>query len=70
MLFPLGPAWRARAPLELIHAYLCGLMKTPSLNGSMYFFLIVDDYTSMSWIYFLKEKSMAFQKFIEFNGLV
>ena len=28
--FPLGPVWRARVPLELIYADLCGRMKTPS----------------------------------------
>ena len=41
--FPLGLAWRARGPLKLIHTDLCGLMKTPSLNGSRYFFHIVDE---------------------------
>ena len=67
--FPLGPNWRAQAPLQLIHAYLCGPMKTPSLKGSRYFLLIVDDYTGLSWVYFLKEKSEAFQKFVEFKAL-
>ena len=45
-------------------------MKTPSLNGSKYFFLIVDDYIRISWVYFLKEKLEAFQKFVEFQALV
>ena len=70
MSFPLGPAWRAKTPLELIHENLCGPMKTPSLNGSMYFFHIVDDYTRMSWVQFLKEKLEAFQNFVEFKALV
>ena len=54
--FPLGPAWRAQAPLELIHSDLCGPMKTRCLNGRKYFFLILDDYTIMNRVYFLKEK--------------
>ena len=54
----------------MIHADLCGPMKTPSLNGSRYFFLIVDDYKRVSWVYFLKEKAKAFQKFVEFEALV
>ena len=44
-------------------------MKTPSLNGSRHFFLIVDYYKRMSWVYFLKAKLEAFQKFIEFKVL-
>ena len=70
MPFPLGPAWRARVPLVLIHADLCGPMKPLSLNSSRYFFLIVDDYTRMSWVYFMKEKAKAFKKFVEFKALV
>ena len=70
MPFPLGPAWSARVPLELIHADFCGPMKPLSLNSSRYFFLIVDDYTRMSWVYFMKEKAKAFKKFVEFKALV
>ena len=47
-------------PLELIYADLCGPMKTSSLNGGKYFFIIVDDYIIMIWVYFLKEKAKAF----------
>ena len=68
--FPLGPPRRASTPLELIQLNLCGPIKIPCLNGSKYLFLIVDDYTRMSWVYFLKEKAKAFQKFVEFKALV
>ena len=36
-------AWRARAPLELMHADICGPTRTPSLNDNRYFLLFVDD---------------------------
>lgn len=32
--FPVGKAWRAKQPLELVHADICGPMNTPSLNKS------------------------------------
>lgn len=35
-------------------------MQTLSLNGSKYFLIFVDDFTRMTWVYFLKEKSNAF----------
>ena len=41
--FPLGPPRITSAPLELIHSNLCGPIKILCLNGSKYFFLIVDD---------------------------
>ena len=41
--FPTGKAWRASECLELLHADLCGPMKTVSLGGSKYFLLITND---------------------------
>ena len=52
--FPVGKSWRAKKPLQLIHADICGLMQTPSLNNSKYFLLFIDDYSRMRWVYFLK----------------
>ena len=45
--FPVDKAWRAYERLQLIHTDVCGPMKTPSLNGSKYFILFIDDYTRM-----------------------
>ena len=50
-------AWRARAPLELMHADICGPTRTPSFNDNRY-------YTRMMWVYFLKQKSEAFNVFL------
>ncbi|KAK5819226.1 hypothetical protein PVK06_024198 [Gossypium arboreum] len=51
--FPANVAWRARERLELVHSDVCGLMKTFSLNDSMYFVLFIDDLTRFCWVYFL-----------------
>uniref|UniRef100_A0A803MSQ1 Integrase catalytic domain-containing protein n=1 Tax=Chenopodium quinoa TaxID=63459 RepID=A0A803MSQ1_CHEQI len=68
--FPTGKAWRASECLELVNANLCGPMKTESLGGSRYFMLLTDDYSRMSWVYFLKFKSEAFENFKKFKALV
>lgn len=68
--FPVGQSWRATEPLELVHADLCGPMRTESLGGNKYFLLFVDDYSRMSWVYFLKFKSEAFEQFVKFKSLV
>lgn len=63
-------AWRAKAPLELVHADIFGPTRTPSLGGKRYFLLFVDDFTRMIWIYFLNQKSDAFSIFLEYKALV
>ena len=68
--FPIGKAWRASNCLELIHADLCGPMNTKSFGGSQYFLLFTDDYSRMSWVYFLKLKSETFDNFRKFKVLV
>jgi hypothetical protein len=43
-------------PLELVHTYLCGPIRNISIQGEHYFMLIIDDYTRMTRVYFLREK--------------
>ena len=45
-------------------------MQTPSLGGSVYFLTFIDDFSRKTWIYFLKEKLEAFNKFKEFKSMV
>ena len=45
-------------------------MNTESFCGSRYFLLITDDYSHMSWVYFLKFKSKTFGYFKNFKALV
>ena len=50
---------RASKKLELIHSNLCGPFLTNSLFGSRYFIIFVDNATRMTWVYFLKTKSVV-----------
>ncbi|KAI5324387.1 hypothetical protein L3X38_033460 [Prunus dulcis] len=52
-----GQALRASVPLELIHVDLYGPMRNESIAGNKYFMLLIDDYTRMIWMYFLRNKS-------------
>jgi hypothetical protein len=57
-------------PLQLIHTDLCGPTRTKILQGEHYFMLLIDDYTRMTWVSFLKNKSEAIDKFKVFKELV
>ena len=43
--FPPESTNRAKVPLELVHADLCGKMPTQALGGSSYFMLLVDNFS-------------------------
>ncbi|KAL0397696.1 UNVERIFIED_CONTAM: Retrovirus-related Pol polyprotein from transposon TNT 1-94 [Sesamum calycinum] len=60
--FPSGTSWRAKAVLELIHTDVCGPMRTPSHEQNRYFILFIDDYSRMTWVYFMREKSEVFKE--------
>lgn len=51
--------WRVLNKLQLIHSGTAGPKRTPSLEGSVYYIIFVDDLTHMCWVYFLKLKSEA-----------
>ncbi|UYV76796.1 K02A2.6-like, partial [Cordylochernes scorpioides] len=57
-------------PLELVHMDLCGPMPYQSLGGSKYFFVLVDDFSRRTFIYFLKNKDETLGKFEEFKARV
>ncbi|KAK4400188.1 Retrovirus-related Pol polyprotein from transposon TNT 1-94 [Sesamum angolense] len=67
--FPSGTSWRAKAVLELIHTDVCGPMRTPSHEQNRYFILFIDDYSRMTWVYFMREKSEVFKVFKKFKNL-
>ena len=66
--FNFGNFRRARASLELRHSYLAGPMQVTSIGGSTYFMTFTDDFSCRTWVYFLKFKSEAFDKFVEFKA--
>jgi hypothetical protein len=43
--------------LELLHIDLFGPITYISIGGSKYCFVIVDDYSRFTWVFFLQEKS-------------
>lgn len=53
-----------------MHADVCGPISVKSMGGSQYFQLFTNDYSRMSWIYFLKFKSETFENFKKFKALV
>ena len=55
-------------PLEIVHTDLCVPTRTKILQGQYYFMLLIDDYTRMTWVAFLEEKSETFEKFKIFKG--
>jgi len=57
-------------PLELLHTYLFGPVRSASLSGKQYGFVIVDDFSRYTWVLFLKHKDEAFEAFKFFCILV
>ena len=58
--FPNKSEYRASKRLQLIHSDICGSMQPPTIGGRRYYFLLVDYYSWLVWVAFLKEKSDAF----------
>jgi hypothetical protein len=57
-------------PLEIMHTGLCEPMRIKGMNGEQYFMLLIDDYTRMTAVSFLKKKSKAFGNFKVFKEMV
>ncbi|KAJ4751816.1 polyprotein [Rhynchospora pubera] len=67
--FPKDHAMRARQVLEIVHTDLCGPMETESFGGSKYFLLFIDDFSRMTWVFFLKNKSETLEHFKKFKAM-
>ena len=57
-------------PLELFHMDLFGSSNTLSLGGKAYCFVIVDDYSQFTWVFFLRHKNGAFHTFASYSKRV
>lgn len=55
-------AFWATRPLELVHSDLCGSLLVLSHVGSWYVITFTDDFSRYTWIYFLKFKNEALEK--------
>ena len=62
--------YSTKKPLDIVHTDLCGPTRTKGLNCEQYFMLLVDDYTRMTTVFFLKNKSEAFENFKIYKEMV
>jgi len=68
--FPKEANSRAKESLQLVYTNACGPINPPSCGNNKYFLLFIDDYSIMTWVYFLKQKSETFVAFKNFKALV
>ena len=50
-------------PLELIHMDLFGPTRSMSLSGKKYGYVLVDDFSRYTWVFFLTHKNETFSEF-------
>lgn len=61
---------RASVALQVVHSDICCSFEVPSLGGSRYFIIFVDEFTRMMWLYTIKFKSEALEVFRKFKTLI
>ena len=59
---------RAKDLLELVYSNVCGPMSIQARGGYEYFITFIDDYSRFGYVYLMKRRSEAFEKFKEFRG--
>jgi hypothetical protein len=59
---------RSKEILDLIHSDVCGPLPVKSQGGSLYYVILIDDYSRKTWLYLLKTKDKVFNKFQEFKA--
>ena len=67
--FPKKSEFRASKKLQLIHGDIYGPIQPSTVGGRRYYFLLIDDFSRLMWVAFLKDKSDAFQHFKKFKNL-
>ena len=58
---------RAQGCLDLIHSYVCGSFSVHARGGYEYFITFTNDYSRYGYVYLMKNKSVALDKFKEFK---
>jgi hypothetical protein len=58
-----------KKPLQFAHMDLCGPSRQKYIGKENYFMMIIDDYSRLTWVSFLKEKTESFEKFKIFKAL-
>ena len=59
---------RAQGCLDLIRSDVCGSFSVHARGGYEYFITFIDDYSRYGYVYLMKKKSEAFDKFKEFKA--
>ncbi|KAL1223418.1 Retrovirus-related Pol polyprotein from transposon TNT 1-94 [Cardamine amara subsp. amara] len=60
----------SKEPLEYVHSDLWGSPNvTPSLSKCQYYMSLVDDFSRKVWVYFLRTKDEAYEKFVEWKSI-
>ena len=59
---------RATIQLKLVHTDVCGPMSVQALGGYEYFITFTDDYSRYGYVYLMRHKSEAFDKFREYKA--
>ncbi|KAL8118911.1 hypothetical protein AgCh_016413 [Apium graveolens] len=62
-----GHGERAADLLGLVHTDVCGPMSTQAMGGFSYFIAFIDDRSRFRYVYLMKHKSEAFEKFKEYK---
>ena len=65
-----GKKERANGLLDLIHTDVCGPMFVHARGGFVYFITFIDDYSRYGYLYLMRYKSEAFERFKEFRNEV
>ena len=61
---------RITEPVDLIHTDVCDLKLILTIGGNKYFITFIDDNTSYCYVYLLKSKDEAIEKFILYKAEV
>ena len=65
-----GKGERANELLDLIHTHVCGPMSVHARGGFVYFITFIDDYSRYGYLYLMRYKSEAFERFKEIRNEV
>ena len=65
-----GNGERATKFLGLVHIDVCGPMSTQARGGYSYFITFIDDLSRFGYVYLMKHKSEAFDRFKEYQSIV
>ena len=65
-----GHGERTSDILDLVHTNICGPMSTQTRDGYSYFITFTDDFSRYRFVYLMKHKFEAFDKFLEYQSMV